>query len=193
MSATVASAATVSSSSNTASALRRALAALYVGVAAAIALAGITTFVTTTPDEGDFHHIGDYFLTATGIPYVVALVVLLRAMRELQDRRDGRIGMVGMAFADVGSIALLAIFVSGLVAATSSSWGPTYVLASLATIIGVVLFAIGSRRGQLLPKWLLVLWPIAWAVGSMLPISGPGPLLLAAVYIAMAVVLRKRR
>ena len=32
---------------------------------------------------------------------------------------------------------------------------------------GVVLFAVGSWRAQLLPRWLLVVWPIAWAVGSI--------------------------
>lgn len=192
MSATVASAATVSSSKNAVPALRRALVALYVGAAAAIALASMIGFVTTTSEDGKFHHIGDYFLTANGIPYVLVLLALLPALRELQQRRGGRYEVVGTAFASVGAVVLLGVFIYGLIAATGSSLGPTYVLASLATIIGVILFAVGSWRAKLLPRWLVVVWPIAWAVGSMLPILGPGPLLLAAVYIAMAVVLPRR-
>jgi len=192
MSATVASSATVSSSKNAVPALRRALIALYVGAAAAIALATILALVTTSSDDAKFHHIGDYFLTANGIPYVLALLALLPALRELQERRDGRLGSVGTGFASVGAVVLLGVFIYGLIAATGSSLGPTYVLASLATIIGVVLFAAGSWRAKLLPRWLVVAWPIAWAVGSMLPILGPGPLLLAATYIAMAIVLPRR-
>jgi hypothetical protein len=192
MSATVASAATVSSSKNAVPTLRRALVAPYVGAGAAVALACITAFVTTSTDDGKFHHIGDYFLTANGIPYVIVVLALLPALRELQERRGGRYGAVGTGFAAVGSVVLLAVFIYGLIAATGSSLGPTYVLASLATIIGVVLFAIGSWRAKVLPRWLVVVWPIAWTVGSMLPIAGAGPLLLAAVYIAMAVVLPRR-
>lgn len=192
MGAILASAAAVSSpSKNVAPALRRAVAALWVGAAAAVALAMISLFVTTSSDD-KFHHVGDYFLTADGIPYVLALLVLLPALRELQDRRDGRFGFVGLVAASAGAVVLLGMFVYGLIAATGGSLGPTYVLASLATIIGVVLFAIGSWRARLLPRWLVVLWPVAWFGGSMLPIVGPGPLLLAAAYIAMAVVLPRR-
>jgi hypothetical protein len=191
MSATVTSGATVSSSAEVVPALRRAVAALWVGAAAAVALALISLFVTTSSDD-KFHHIGDYFLTADGIPYVVALMVLLPAMRELQQRRGGRFGLVGTVFASVGAVVLLGMFVYGLIAASGGSLGPTYVLASLATIIGVVLFAIGSWRAKLLPRWLVVAWPFAWLVGSMLPFAAAGPFLLAAVYIAMALVLPRR-
>jgi len=191
MSATVTSDTTVSSSEKVTPALRRAVVALWVGAAAAVALALISLFVTTSSDD-KFHHIGDYFLTADGIPYVVALLVLLPAMRELQARRGGRFGFVGTVFASVGAVVLLGMFVYGLIAESGGSLGPTYVLASLATIIGVVLFAIGSWRAKLLPRWLVLAWPIAWLFGSMLPLAGPGPLLLAAAYIAMAVVLPRR-
>jgi hypothetical protein len=192
MGAILTPAAAVSSpSKNVASALRRAVAALWVGAAAAVALAMISLYVTTS--SGDkFHHIGDYFLTADGIPYVLALLVLLPALRELQERRGGRFGLVGLVVASVGAVVLLGMFVYGLIAATGGSLGPTYAAASFATIIGVVLFAIGSWRARLLPRWLAVLWPVAWLVGSMLPIAGPGPLLLAAAYIAMALTLPRR-
>ena len=170
----------------------RALTALYVGAASAVALAAVLVFVPTTTEDDAFQHVGDYFLTALGIPAVLVVAALLPALRTLQQRRDGRLGVAGIAATCAGALVLTGMFVYGLIAATGSSLGPTYVLASLATIIGVALFAAGSWRAGLLPRWLLVVWPVAWAIGSMLPIWGFGPLVLAAVYVAMAVLLPRR-
>lgn len=169
--------------------LRRAEAALLLGAAAAVALVAILYFVTTSSGDGKFQHSGDYVLTGNGIPYIVALLVLLPALRALQHRRDGRLGQAGIALASLGSAVLLAIFVYGLAAGTESSFGPGYVVAALATILGVALFAAGSWRAGMLPRWLLAAWVVAWAIGSMLPILQPGPLLLAAVYLIMAVLI----
>jgi hypothetical protein len=172
--------------------LRRAQAAAVLGAATALALVAILYLVTTSSGDGAFHHAGDYVLTANGIPYIVCLLVLLGALRTLQQRRDGRLGQAGIALAGVGSAVLLAIFVYGLAAGSESSFGPGYVLASIATILGVALFAAGSWRTGLLPRWLLGLWVVAWAVGSMLPILRPGPVLLAGVYVTVAALLPRR-
>lgn len=182
----------VPSRNRASSPLRRAVTALHVGAAAAVALVAIGMFLRTSPDEGAFHYAGDYVLTADGIPYVLVLLTLLPALRTLQQRRDGALGRAGTIVAGVGAVVLLGMFVYGLIAATAGSLGPTYVLASLATIVGVALFAAGSWRTGLIPRRLLVCWPVAWAIGSMLPIWGFGPLLLAAVYVAMAVLLPRR-
>lgn len=172
--------------------LRRAQAALILGIAAAVSLVAILYFVTTSSGDGKYKHAGDYVVTGNGIPFIVALLVLLPALRTLQQCRDGRLGRAGIALAGLGSVVLLAIFVYGLAAGTESSFGPGYILASLATILGVALFAAGSWRAGLLPRWLLPVWVVAWTIGSMLPILRPGPLLLAAVYLAMAVLLPRR-
>jgi MFS family permease len=173
------------------SALRWAQAALVVGAAGAVALAAMVLLVTTT-DDGKYQHTGDYFLTANGIPCVLALLVLLPALRALQQGRDGRLGQTGIVLAALGGVALLVVLVHGLAAGVESSLGPTYVLGALATIVGVILFAAGSWRTGLLPRWLLLLWVFAWTVGSMLPILGPGGFLLAAVYLTMAALLPRR-
>ncbi len=173
-------------------ALRRAQAALVLGAVVAVAFAAMILFVATTSD-GKFQHTGDYFLTASGIPYLVALLVLLPAFRILQHRRDGRLGQAGIALASIGSAALLVVLVHGLAASAEDSLGPTYVLGALLTIVGVALFAAGSWRTGLLPRWLLALWVFAWAIGSFLPILGEGPLLLAAVYLTMAVLLPRKQ
>lgn len=172
-------------------ALTRARISLYVGAASAAGLAGML-FVPTSADDGPFHHVGDYVLTALGVPFLLSLVTLLPALRALQQRRDGWLGRAGIAATSAGALVLVGMFVYGLIAATGSSLGPTYVLASVVTIVGVILFAIGSWGARLLPRWLLVAWPVAWTVGGTLPILGPGPLLLAAVYLAMAVTLPRQ-
>jgi hypothetical protein len=173
------------------SALRWAQAALVIGAAGAVALAAMVLLVTTT-DDGKYQHTGDYFLTANGIPCVLALLVLLPALRALQQRRDGRLGQAGIVLASLGGVALIVVLVHGLAAGVESSLGPTYVLGAVATIVGVLLFAAGSWRVRLLPRWLLILWVVAWTVGSMLPILGPGGFLLAAVYLTMAALLPGR-
>jgi hypothetical protein len=171
----------------------RTLISLYVGAGAAVALAAILLFVPTSTDDASFHHAGDYFLTALGIPTVLAVAGLLPGLRALQQARDGRLGVAAIVATSVGALVLTGMFGYGLIAATGSSLGPTYVLASAAMILGVLLFAIGSWGTGLLPRWLLVAWPVAWAVGGLLPVlPGPSPLLLAAVYVVMAVVLRRR-
>lgn len=173
-------------------ALGRAEVALIVGCIAAIALAVIELFVTTSPGQGKFQHWGDYAMTGDGIPYMLALLTLLPALRTLQQGRDGRRGRAGIVIAGVGAIVLLAIFVHGLVDANSSSIGPAYMLGSFATIVGVALFAAGSWHVGLLPPRLLGLWVFAWLVGSALPVPGPWPVLLAGVYVAMAWLLPKQ-
>lgn len=173
-------------------ALVRAQISLCVGAVAAVTLAAMA-FVPTSTDDAAFHHVGDYVLTALGIPTVVAVATLLAALRALQHRRDGRLGVVGVAATCAGAFVLAGMFVYGLIAATGSSLGPTYVLASAAMILGVLLFAVASWRTGLLPRWLLVAWPVTWAVGGLLPVLPlPSPLLLAAVYLAMAVLLPRR-
>lgn len=156
------------------SALRRAQAALYLGAAAAVALAAIELFVKTTSTNGNFgafRHAGDYALNGDGIPYVVALLVLLPSLRTLQQRRDGRLGLTGIALASLGAVVLGGMFVYCLAAATDDSLGPTYVLASLGTIVGVALFAAGSWHAGLLPRWLL---PLGHSPGSSAACS-PSP------------------
>ena len=117
------------------STLRLAQAALVVGAVSAVALAAMVLSVTTT-DDGPFRHTGDYFLTANGIPVVLALLVLLPTLRALQQGRDGRLGQAGIALTTLGGVALLVVLAHGLALGVESSLGPTYVLAALATIVG---------------------------------------------------------
>jgi hypothetical protein len=81
-----------------------------------------------------------------------------------------------------GLAVFMAMGVYGLVTSRATSLGPTYVLATLATFIGLTFFAAGSWRVGLLPRWLLALWVAAWIIGGPFA-QGATPLLLAAVYV----------
>jgi len=172
--------------------LVRAQISLYVLAAAAVGLAAMILVPTSSSDNTGFHYVGDYLLTALGFPFLLPLVVLLPTLRTLQRQRDGALGRAGIIAASAGALVLVGLLGYDLIIAASSSLGPTYVIASVVAIVGVVLFAVGSWGAGLLPRWLLVAWPVTFTIGGTLPIFPPGVLLLAAVYLAMAVTLPRR-
>lgn len=53
-----------------------------------------------------------------------------------------------------------------LIIGRASSFGPTSLLASAATVVGLVLFAAGSWRTGVLSRWMLGAWIVAWLVGG---------------------------
>jgi hypothetical protein len=80
---------------------------------------------------------------------------------------------------------------ASVVAGAELRWGPTYVLSSLGTFLGLALLAAGSWRVGLLPRWMFGVWPPLWLFGSFAG-SGPIPLLLAAFLVCLGVVLTRR-
>ena len=64
-------------------------------------------------------------------------------------------------------------------------------LGTVGTLLGTALFAAGSWRAGLLPRWLLAIWPIVWTIGSFAAVSA-APLLLAALYVAIILIIRRR-
>ena len=106
-------------------------------------------------------------------------------------RRDGALGLAGIAITTVCLIALSGIIAASLAAGHDVQAGPTYLLATLGTAVGIALFAAGSWRVGLLRRWLLAIWPIIWLIGSFAAVSA-SPLLLAALYITLLVLLRTR-
>lgn len=170
--------------------LRWAQAALALGVACGIALAALLVFTTTT-SEGSFKHTADYWLTANGIPFAIAQGVLLIAVHVLQRGRAGRLGTAGLVVNTLALIELIAQLSASLVLGEEVRWGPSYPLAAVATFVAVALFAAGSWRVGLLPRWMLAIWPLLTVVGSWAGV-GPTPLLLSAFYVTSAVVLTRR-
>jgi len=176
-----------------ATALGRARAALYVAAAAAVALAVLMFFATNSSDESFPYKTADYLLTANGIPFMLAPLAALLALRTLFGGRDGRLGGAGVAVMGAALVAFQPIFIYSIAVGREESVGPAYVLAALASIVGLALFVAGSWRAGLMPRWLLALWLIAWIIAGALPIGPNGaPLLLAVAYLAIAADLGRR-
>ena len=165
--------------------------ALWVGAATCVAFTLVWFLAALTPDGEPFRHTADYWYTGLGLPMVTVPLVVLPALRALQHGRDGRLGLAGTALTSAACVVFFAMLAYGLVAGVASSWGPTYVLCTLASVVGVWLFCAGSLRARLLPRLQLVLWGVAWTVGGMLGPEG-SQLLLAVAYVALALALRRR-
>jgi hypothetical protein len=171
--------------------LRAAHTALAVGALSALAFTAVSLFTTTTPDGHRFHHAADYWYHGLGmIPFMIAPAVLIVALHLLNRGRDGRLARVGTVL----TTAALAVYVGmgshSLIAGKGSSLGPTYMLATIASFIGLGLFVAGCWHTRLLPRWVLVTWLVAWIIGGPLP-AGPTPLLLVAAYVTIAITLAK--
>ena len=148
-------------------------------------------FFVTTSATG-FHGTGDYLYTADGFPFTVGLLLLVAGVRAVNRGRDGRLGTIGFVITAVGSVAVLICLAASLVTRSENSLGPVYVLGSFATMLGVLVFAIGTIRARVLPWWIAVALAVTWVVGGLVGDNGPlgfkgSALLLAATAITMAV------
>ena len=164
--------------------------ALAVGAASSVAEAGLLVFTKAGDGSGDFKYTADYWLTGVGIPAALASFALLIAVRRIQDGQDGRLGLVGLVINNLACLLLAVQLATGVATASEVRWGPSYPLATLAAFVGISLFAAGSWRVGVFPRWMLAAWPVVWVIGSMAAI-GATPLLLTAYYVAMATVLTR--
>lgn len=167
-------------------------AAALVGALSAVAFTIVTLTSTITPDGRDFQRAGDYWYTGIGmIPAMASALVLVQALHAMQTPQDGRRGLVGAMLMSAGLAVHVVTGGLALIIGRASSFGPTYLLASAATIVGLVLFTAGSWHTGVLPPWMLCAWIVAWLVGGPFA-QGPTPLLLAVVYVGIAILLRRR-
>jgi hypothetical protein len=135
------------------SAVIRARAGLYLGAAASTVLGAIMLFAKSS--SGDtYHHAADYWITALGIPYMLAPLLFLPALHKLNRGRDGRLGLAGLAISRVGLLTFLPLLTYSLIVGADRSFGPTYILATLATFVGLALFTTGTFRAKMLPPWI---------------------------------------
>lgn len=162
-------------------------AAAHVGAITAVAFSAVTLVASVTPDGRPFTHAGDYWYTGIGmLPAMAAPLVLVLALHSYQSGEDGRLGRVGAILLAAGLAVFVAMGCYGLLIGRATSLGPTYLLATLATFVGIVLVAIGSWRVGVLPRWLLLYWVLAWIVGGPFA-QGISPLLLAVAYVLIGV------
>lgn len=168
---------------------------MYAGIG--VALVGLVmlwaaaTFMTSV-DEGDFEYAGDYWLTGAALPLGAGLILYSLAVHRLQQGRDGRLGRVGTWIYVLCSAELVVQCMASVAVGAELRWGPTYVLSSLGTFIGLALVAAGSWRVGLLPRWMLGVWPPLALLGSWGG-TGPIPLLFAVFLVGTGVVVHRRQ
>jgi len=170
---------------------RAVVAGAAIGILAVIIEGAALVFAKTTSGTGHYRHAGDYWLTAAALPHALAAVLVIFGIRALQRSRDGRLGLVGCWLTSACLAVLAGACVASLAVRHDVQLGPTYVLATLGTLIGMALFCAGSWRTGLLPRWLLAVWPVVWVIGSFAAVSA-SPLLLAALYVAIVVILHRQ-
>jgi hypothetical protein len=170
---------------------RTAEVALWLGIASAVFLT-LVWFVFPLTHEGAsaYRHTGDYLYSGTGIPFVAAPLLLLGALRNLQGDRGGKKVVVGFWLAACSLLVLMPLLAASTVAGKELQWGPTYVLATLGSIVGIGLFAAGWQRLDLIRRSTLWIWVFSWTVGGLVGPKG-SQLLLAAAYCVLLGNVRK--
>lgn len=164
--------------------------ALAVGAAWGVALTIVVLGFTTTDDGHPFQHTADYWLNGLGIPLVLSSFVVVHAVRGLAAGRDSRLCRLGAMLFSIPLALFAGIFIQGVVAGESSSWGPTYLLCVLTSDIALGFVVAGLWHADVLPRWVLALWWFGWFVGGPLA-PGPAPLLHTVAYVVLAVHLRR--
>ena len=184
----------VTSQSREMSLRRAALGALTVGAISAVTFAVIAVTATlSNPTDADlsFHHTGDYWYTAIGVPTAIAAAVLLFALRGLQPSARSRLTTAGATLNAVALSVLTVMLSYSVATGAEARWGGTYIIATLATFIGHALFVAGTWRTGLIPRVLLGAWPVVWLIGAFAA-QGASPVLLAGFYAAIAVVITRK-
>lgn len=175
---------------------RLARAGLLSCAASAVLLALLDLF-TAVPQHDRLVGAADYVFTSDGFPLVLGLLAAVAALHSLQDGRDGRLGTVALIVTTVGTLGFLPPLTVSLISGDAESLGPVYLLSMLASLIGLVLFAISSVRARVLPWWAGPAMAVGWVVGG--PVGEDGPLgfpgsalLLAAALVAVTVAVSRR-
>lgn len=170
---------------------RLAVGAACLGIAASLLLTIVWFVSPLTEYPEPFDHAGDYLFTGNGIPFGLAPLALLWSLRGLHPEPHGRKVTIGVALAAVSLMVIMGMCTGSVIAGEELRWGPAYPLATLGSIVGVVLCCAEWTRARLLPPWTLWFWAFGWTVGGMLGPKG-SQLLLAAAYAVLLVHLRRR-
>jgi hypothetical protein len=160
--------------------------------AAAVAAATALVDLLAPPSSGShLSTAADYTFTALLLPFALATLAAITMLHRMQDGKDGRAGKAGYITAAVALAAFIPCGIDSLATGNTQALGPVYILAVLGSLAGLILFAIGSLRARVLPRWAGPLLPLAWLLG------GPGAtvavrgatLILAAAYTVIALTL----
>jgi hypothetical protein len=157
--------------------------------AAAVAAACALVDLLAPPSSGSHLSTGaDYAFTALLIPFVLAMLAVIRMLHRMQDGMDGRLGKAGYIAASVALAAFIPCAIDSLATGNAQALGPVYIVAILGSLAGLILFAIGSFRARVFPRWAGPLLPLAWLLGGPVATAAfrGATLILAAAFIVIA-------
>ena len=160
--------------------------------AAAVAAGCALADLLAPPSSGShLSTAADYAYTALLFPFVLAMIAVVTMLHRMQDGNDGRAGKTGYIVASVALAAFIPCGIDSLATGNAQALGPVYILAILGSFAGLILFAIGSFRARVLPRWAAPLLPLAWLLGGPLATASfrGATLILAAAYTAIALTL----
>lgn len=163
------------------------------GASVASAVAALDLASHPLPTD-HLHTIADYAFVALTIPFVLAIVAVVRQLRTGQS--VGRLDRIGYRIL-VGSSSCVALTaVASLITANDDSLGLLYPFGTLGTIVGVAVSALALARASRLSRWTAGLLLLAWCVGGLLGENGPfgfrgSAFILAAVYLTVGFLRRR--
>lgn len=160
--------------------------------AAAVAAACAVADLLAPPSSGShLSTAADYAFTALLLPFVLAMIAVITMLHRMQHGKDGRLGKAGYLAASVALAAFIPCAIDSLATANAQALSPVYILAILGSFAGLILFAIGSFRGRVLPRWAALLLPLAWLLGGPVATAAfrGATLILAAAYTVIALTL----
>ena len=159
--------------------------------AAAVAAACALVDLLAPPSSGShLSTAADYAFTALLSPFVLATLAAITMLHRMQDGKDGQLGGWLIA-ASVALAAFIPCGIDSLATANAQALGPVYILAILGSLAGLILFAIGSFRARVLPRWAGPLLPLAWLLGGPVATDAfrGATLILAAAFTVIALTL----
>ena len=98
---------------------------------AAVAAACALVDLLAPPSSGSHLSTGaDYAFTALLIPFVLAMLAVIRMLHRMQDGMDGRLGKAGYIAASVALAAFIPCAIDSLATGNAQALGPVYILAT---------------------------------------------------------------
>lgn len=183
-------------------AYRRPMVALLVGAAVAATTALFVLIARPLGGLAPFQSWVDAVFTALLVPFALSMLGVLVVLHSAQDGRDGRLGIAGVWTAAVGLAGFVVCGVLTLITEDPHSGGALYPLSMIVSLVGMLLFAVGSDRARVLPRLLVPVLVVGWTFGGPVAESSGGPegspigfpgasLILAAVYVLLAMTLAR--
>jgi hypothetical protein len=145
---------------------QRAVTALLVCAVVDAIVAIVDLAMRPTYAGNHLHTAADYTFTALGLPFFLAALFLVASLRALHAGRDGRLGRIGFRLFAAGTAGLALSVPASLISANDRVLSPLYPLATLATFIGIVLFAVAMARASVLPRWAGPALGLGWIVAG---------------------------